>query len=98
MVPRPPYDHSLLLRPLIIECELVNHPNKVFVQLISDLVYGYSIGYNGSQFSANAKHLSSTLQHTDIIDESLKKETEAGCILGPLTITLPMVLWLGCYT
>ena len=31
----------------------------------------------------NAKHLSSALQHPTIIDESLKKEIEAGRILGP---------------
>ena len=72
------------LRPLIIERELVNHPDKAFVkQLISDLVHGCSIGYHGPQFVANAKHLSSALQHTNIINESLKKETEAGRILGP---------------
>ena len=72
------------LRPLIIEWELVNHPNKAFVkQLISDLVYGCFIGYHGPQFQAIAKHLSSVLQHTNIIDESLRKETKAGHILGP---------------
>ena len=72
------------LRPFIIERELSNYPDKAFVQqLISDLVHGCAIGYNGPQFSATAKHLSSALQHTDIIDGSLKKETEAGRILGP---------------
>ena len=39
--------------------------------------------YNGPQFAANAKHLSSPLQHLTIIDKSLKKEIEAGHILGP---------------
>ena len=72
------------LRPLVIKWELVNHPNKAFFkQLISDLVYDFSIGYHGPQFQAIAKHLSSALQHTNIIDESLRKETEAGRILGP---------------
>ena len=71
------------LRPLVVEWKLVNHPNKAFVkQLISDLVYGFSIGYHGPHFHAIAKHLSSALQHTNIIDESLRKETEAGRILG----------------
>ena len=73
------------LRPLILECELAHHPDKAFVQqLISNLVNGCAIGYNGPQFAANAKHLSSALQHPTIIDESLKKEIEAGRILGPL--------------
>ena len=72
------------LRPPFIKEELVNHPDKAFVeQLIKDLVHGFSIGYHGPQFPAIAKHLSSALQHTSIIDESLKKETETGRILGP---------------
>ena len=72
------------LRPLVIKWELVNHPDKAFVeQLIKDLVHGCFIGYNGPQFPAIAKHLSSALLHTSIIDESLKKETETGRILGP---------------
>ena len=78
-----PRTHSPL-RPLILECELAHHPNKAFVQqLISNLVNGCAIGYNVPQFAANAKHLSSALQHPTIIDESLKKEIEAGRILGP---------------
>ena len=72
------------LRPLVIKWELVNHPDKAFVeQLIKDLVPGCSIGYHGPQFAAIAKHLSSALQHTSIINVSLKKETETGRILGP---------------
>ena len=72
------------LRPLILECELANHPDKAFVQqLISNLVHGCAIGYNGPQFVGHAKHLSSALQHPDIIDDSLKKEMEMGRILGP---------------
>ena len=72
------------LQPLVIKWELVKHHDKAFVeQLIKDLVHGCSIGYHGPQFPATAKHLSSALQHTSIIDESLKKETETGCILGP---------------
>ena len=69
------------LRPLIIEWELVNHPDKASVkQLISDLAHGCSIGHHGPHLSANTKHLNSALQHANIIDESLKKETKAGHI------------------
>ena len=56
-------------------------PPHLTEQLIKDLVHGCSIGYHGPQFPATAKHLSSALQHTSIIDESLKKETETGRIL-----------------
>ena len=52
-------------------------------QLISNLVNGCAIGYNGPQFAANTKHLSSALHHPTIIDKFLKKEIEAGCILEP---------------
>ena len=72
------------LQPLILECELAHHPDKAFVQeVISNLVNGCAIGYNEPQFVANAKHLGSALQHPTIIDKSLKKEIEAGRILGP---------------
>ena len=67
-----PRTHSPL-RPLILKCKLADHPNKAFVQqLISNVVNGCAIGYNGPQFAAKAKHLSSALQHPTIIDESLK--------------------------
>ena len=45
----------------------------------------------------NAKHLSSALQHTNIINESLKKETEAGRILGPFHYPTYGALDLGPY-
>ena len=32
---------------------------------------------------SNAKHFSSALQNPDVIDKSLRKEIEAGHILGP---------------
>ena len=70
------------LRPLILECELAHHPDKAFVQqLISNIVHGCAIGFNGPHFSTT--YLSSSLQHPNVINDSLKKETEAGCILGP---------------
>ena len=50
------------------------------IKLITDLGHDCSIGYHGPQFLANAKHLSSALQHTSIIDESLKKEMKTGHI------------------
>ena len=41
-------DAQTPLQPLNIECKLVNHPDKVFIQqLISNLVHGCSISYNG---------------------------------------------------
>ena len=73
------------LQPLVIKWELVNHPDKAFVeQLIKDLVHGCSIGYHGPQFPAIAKHLSSALQHTSVIDKSLKKRQKQDAFLDHL--------------
>ena len=72
------------IRPFILECELSNHPDKAFVkQLIYDLQHGCTIGYNGSQFANLAKNLTSAHQQPEVIDAALKKECEAGRILGP---------------
>ena len=81
------------LRPLIIEWELVNHSDKAFVkQLISDLVHGCPISYHGPQFTANAKHLSLALQHTNIINKRLRRDR---CRTHHWTISYPTVWCLG---
>ena len=58
---------------------------KVFVvrQLIHNLHLGCSIGYTGSQFTHLANNLPSAYQQPSAIDATLKKECEAGPILGP---------------
>ena len=72
------------LRPFVLERELSNHPNKVFVkQLINDLYYGCFIGYKGPQFSYHAKNLLSAHQQPTVIDAALHKECQLGRILGP---------------
>ena len=72
------------IRPLILECELANHPDKAFVrQLISDLQHGCCIGYTGPQFSHTSEHLSSAFEAPSVIDANLKKEIAAGRIIGP---------------
>ena len=61
------------LRPLVIKWELVNHPDKAFIeQLIAYLRSSWLFYW--LQFPAIAKHLSSALRHTIIINESLKKD------------------------
>ena len=67
------------IRPLILECELANHPDKAFVrQLISDLQHGCCIGYTGPQFSHTSEHLSSAFEAPSVIDANLKKKIAAG--------------------
>jgi len=72
------------LRPFILECELRNHPDRVFVrQLINNLQQGCTIGYIGPQFSYLAPNLQSASQQPDVIDATLSAKCEAGKILGP---------------
>ena len=67
----------------LLERELSSYPDKVFVrQLIHDLQFGCNVGYTGPQFAYLAKNLPSAHQKPNAIDATLKKECEAGCILG----------------
>jgi len=46
------------LRPLILECELINHLDKAFVKLLlSDITQGCDISYTGPQFASTARNL-----------------------------------------
>ena len=72
------------LRPFILEHELRNYPDRVFVrQLIDNLRHGCSIGYSGPHFMSLAPNLQSAFQQREVIDATLKDECEAGRILGP---------------
>jgi len=72
------------LRPLVLECELRNHPDKAFVrQLISDLTHGCNIGYTGPQFTHTAHNLQSSFANPYILDDTLHSECSNHCILGP---------------
>ena len=72
------------LRPFILECELSDHPDRVFVrQLIDNLRQGCKIGYTGPQFTHLASNLESASQQPQVIDATLKDECAAGRILGP---------------
>ena len=72
------------LRPFILERELCNYPDKVFVrQLIDSLRQGCKIGYTGPQFTYIALNLQSASQQPEVIDATLRDECEAGRILGP---------------
>ena len=65
------------VQPLILECELCEHPDKAFVeQLLSDIRQGCNIGYTGPQFAFTARILRSTY-------EALAKECSLNRILWP---------------
>ena len=72
------------LRSFVLERELSNHPNKVFVrQLINNLRHGCTIGYEGPQFTYFATNLQSASQQPKVIDITITEECKAGRILGP---------------
>ena len=72
------------IRPLELERELANHPDKRFTSnLIYSLTHGFNIGYTGPRTHLVAPNLSSAELHPMVIDESLKKEIDANRIAGP---------------
>jgi len=72
------------LQPFILEHELSDHPDKVFVrQLIDNLRQDCAIGYISPQFSYFASNLQSASQQPEVIDVTLKEYCSAGKILGP---------------
>ena len=84
--PRPIDQQQLVtpLRPLVLERELANHPNKDVVrQLLHNIQHGCPIGYEGPHFPHIARHLPSAHAHPDIITDALAKECLAGRLAGP---------------
>ena len=68
------------LRLLILECELSNHPDKAFIELLlSDIQQGCNIGYTGPQFA----HTTQSSVCPSLLDDALEVECSANCILGP---------------
>ena len=74
------------IRPLELERELANHPNKGFVrQLLHNVTHGCCIGYDGPHFSHVAQHLPTAYTHAHVITSSIEKECLAGRMAGPYT-------------
>ena len=86
------------LRPLILEWELSNHPDKTFIkQLLSDIRQGCNIGYTGPQFAHTAHNLQSAFSHPLVLDNALAVEYPLNRILGsfdsPLYPTSDALVW-----
>ena len=72
------------LRPLQLECELRNHPDRGFInQLLHDIRHGCCIGYDGPHYTYTAKHLPTAHTHADVIATAIAKECAAGRMAGP---------------
>ena len=84
--PNPRYQQQLVtpLRPLQLECELRNHPDRGFInQLLHDIRHGCCIGYEGPHYTYTAKHLPTAHTHADVITTAIGKECAAGRMAGP---------------
>ena len=63
--------------------ELVNHPNRSFVDnLVNALRYGARIGYLGPQKFRVSNNLISASQHPEVISANLSKEMSLGRVVG----------------
>ena len=73
----PPYDTQF-------ERELVNHPDQAWThRLLDSLKNKVGLGYDGPHGPSEARNLKSALEHTQVIDEKLRKECLASRNLGP---------------
>ena len=74
------------LRHSQFERELVNHPDKAWTHwLLSSIKKGVALGYDGPRGPSEAHNLKSALEHSQVIDEELRKECLASRILGPFS-------------
>ena len=74
------------LRHSQFERELVNHPDKAWTHwLLNSIKNGVALGYDGPRGPSEAHNLKSALEHTQVIDEELRKECLASQILGPFS-------------
>ena len=75
------------LRPLEFERKLASHPNKDFVQdIVQGIMSGVKIGYSGPQMSLISSNLPSAHLNSQVIEDSLQKECEAGRLAGPFPV------------
>ena len=71
------------LRHSQFESELVNHPDKTWTHwLLSSIRNGVALGYDGPCGPSEAHNLNSALEHTQVIDEELRKKCLVGRIFG----------------
>ena len=79
---RPTVSTPLDVDKLVLE--LVNHPNRSFVDnLVNALRYGTRIGYLGPPKFRVSNNLTSATQHPEVISGNLSKEMSLGRVAGP---------------
>jgi len=81
------------LWPLALECELSNHPDKTFIQLLlSDIRQGCNIGYTGPYFTYTANNLQSAFSNPLVLDNALHSEWKQCRKLEPFNaLPLPIL-------
>ena len=63
--------------------ELQGYPNKLFVFLISGLLKGFDIGYDGPQISIISSNMKSARDNPEVVRSYLAEEISLGRIFGP---------------
>ena len=77
------------VNPDRLRAALSGYPNQLFVeQLVYNFTEGFSIGYDGPEFSNTSHNLNSALSHPSAIYNTLIEELKHKRIAGPLNSTL----------
>lgn len=70
----------------LLEGELREHPDKGFVQFVSEgFREGFDIGYFGPERARISRNLQSAYKNPGVVDEYLRVEIEKGRIVGPFS-------------
>ena len=76
-----------MVTPLIADCfekGLKNHPDQGFATyVVEGIREGFDIGFRGPQEDTYSVNLKSAFEHPEVITEYVRKETQAGRIVGP---------------
>ena len=67
--------------------ELINHPNKSFVEFIlTGIQEGFKIGFEGGNGAYHSNNMKSVALHPEVIRNYVEEEVEAGRVLGPFSV------------
>ena len=77
------------LRWQVWEAELRGHPDRAFASLIVDGIrHGFRIGFdrrNAPELRPKRRNMGSAYQHSEVVDNYLTTECQAGRVLGPFS-------------
>ena len=79
------------------QASLSSHPDKEFATVVMDgLQHGFWVGFDHSgQLQPARRNMPSAEQHPEVTDQYLEVELTAGRILGPFSLLIGYINWLG---